>query len=60
MPGDSVITEAPVFFNFIITSSTRISGADAPAVKPIFFFPFSHSFLISFASSIRYAGTPAF
>ena len=60
MPGDSVTIEAPVFFNFVMTSSTRISGADAPAVKPIFSFPLNHSFLSSFEAQIRYAGTPAF
>ena len=52
--------DAPTIFNFFITSSTRISGADAPAVNPIFSFPSSHSSLISVASSIKYAGTPAF
>ena len=38
IPGDSLTMDAPTIFNFFITSSTRISGADAPAVNPIFSF----------------------
>src|SRR5438093_4318054 len=39
-----------------ITSSTRHSGADAPAVSAIVFTPFSHSGLIARKFSIRYDG----
>ena len=53
MPMFSVTTLPPHAFSWAMTSLTRISGADAPAVTPTLFAPSTHSCLSSLASSIR-------
>jgi len=53
LPGASLTTCTSHCFNFSITSSTRTSGAEAPAVRPMLCLPSIHSFFISAALSIR-------
>src|SRR5947209_8194884 len=52
-PGSTETATGPIRRSASMTSSTRTSGADAPAVTPTAFAPFSHSGLSSLPSAMR-------
>lgn len=58
IPGSSSGASAPWAQRRSMTRCTSTSGAEAPAVIPIFDFPCSHSHWISSGPSIRYASVP--
>jgi hypothetical protein len=52
-PIESITSKAPNLLSFVIIDWTSISGAEAPAVRPIFFLLINHLTSKSSALSIK-------